>query len=225
MMGSVKMLNQIVLDADAGRFDLWGHSTVIDGGADEPIVARHEFDALHFAAGLTEEWPVGNAGLLHVYGYLLSAVHTPYGFKRDRWLDGSLADALGKPSDYFSLERAEEDDETVLQRATDAVLPHLEEPDPDRFDILSIDDGVPDSDAFFRTTVVHDDLADTAALAYGIHDGDRMRLITVFPLADSSDAALDALISEPPRMRYNAALPPLAPRSPLVRRAVMDLRD
>jgi hypothetical protein len=32
-------------------------------------------------------------------------------------------------------------------------------------------------------------------------------------------------VNEPPRMHYNAVLPPLGSRSPLVRRAVMDLRD
>ena len=52
------------------------------------------------AAGLAAAFPVGNAGLLHVYGYWFSDEPTPYGFKRDRWVDGALAGALtGDDSD------------------------------------------------------------------------------------------------------------------------------
>ncbi len=219
------ILNQIDIDAEEGRFGAWGLSTVIDSGVGEPIIPRNQFDALHFAAGLEADWPVGNAGLLHVYGYLLSTLKTPYGYKRDRWVGGTLAAALRVPADFFLPERAEEDDETVLQRVTDTVLPHLEDPNADYFDVLTFDDRMPSSDTFFRTTVVQDGPADPAALVYGIHDGVRMRVITAFPLADSSREALDALVAEPPRMHYNAVLPPLPPRSSLVRRAVRDLRE
>ena len=44
-------------------------------------------------------------------------------------------------------------------------------------------------------------------------------LVTVFPLADPTPASLDALATDPPRMRYNAALPELPPRTPLRRRS------
>lgn len=213
------ILNQIDMDAEEGRFGAWGLSSVLDSSTGgQAIIARHQFDALHFGAGIAAEWPIGNAGLLHVYGYLLSTLETPYGYKRDRWTGGTLAVALDRPADYFLPERAEEDDETVLQRVTDAVLPHLEDPRPADGDILTFDDALPGSPVFFRTTVVRLPGAEEAALAYGMHDGERMRVVTAFPLASANPADLAALVEEPPRMRYNAALPTHPPRSPLVRR-------
>jgi hypothetical protein len=212
------ILNQIDKDADEGRFGAWGLSTVLDSSTGgQPVIPRNQFDALHFAASLTAEWPVGNAGLLHVYGYLLSTVETPHGYKRDRWVGGTLAEALGRPADFFLPQRADEADETVLQRVTDELLPHLEDPDADWDDILSFDDGVPDSDIYFRTTIVQPAGGPTA-LVYGMHDGERMRAITAFPLADATPQALTTLVEASPRMRYNAVLPDLPPRSPLVRR-------
>jgi len=82
-------------DASTGRFTAWGRSTAIDELTHTPVVTRVLFDALHDRAGLEAHWPVGNAGLLHVYGYLLSTTQTPFGLKRDRWLDLHLARAYG----------------------------------------------------------------------------------------------------------------------------------
>lgn len=88
-------------DSSAGRFDAWGQSTVIDERVGTPVVTPELFRALHDRAGIEAQWPVGNAGLLHVYGYLLSTAPTPYGLKRDRWLDGHLALAYGLESTAF----------------------------------------------------------------------------------------------------------------------------
>lgn len=66
-------------DARAGRFGRWGRSTVIDENVEAAVIPEALFAALHARAGLRAEWPVGNAGLVHVYGYLLSTVPTPYG--------------------------------------------------------------------------------------------------------------------------------------------------
>ncbi|MGZ0712707.1 amino acid deaminase (plasmid) [Coraliomargarita sp. W4R53] len=91
------------IDADvaAGRFAAWGLSTVIDENIDAPVITREVFDALHNRAQLEAQWPMGNAGVLHVYGYLLSRVETPYGLKRARWVNGSLAVACGLAPDAF----------------------------------------------------------------------------------------------------------------------------
>jgi hypothetical protein len=206
------MVQQIAADELSGLFDSWGLSTVIDENINAPVIPRDTFELLHRAAGIDARWPIGNAGLIHVYGYLLSTVETPYGLKRDRWLDGVLAAALGRAPEWFRLEAADAAGETVLRRVTDAALPVLTR------DVaglrLSFDRHAPDgSGVFFRTRVV--EVGGAAALIYGVFDGTQMRLITTFPLTSASDEALDALESEPPRMRYNAATELLPPGSPL----------
>jgi hypothetical protein len=208
------MFDQIASDSRHGRFARWGLSTVIDENIDAPVIDRQTFEQLHDAAGIGAAWPIGNAGLLHVYGYLLSTVPTPHGLKRDRWLDGSLALALGLAPDAFLLESADAAGGTVLARVTDAVLPRLEAPGGDQ--VLTFDDHATDgSPVFFRTSVVAS--SGGAALLYGMHDGAAMLAITAFPLADPTPGRLEALASAPPRLRYNAATPLLAPRSPLRR--------
>jgi hypothetical protein len=222
------MLEQIGRDAAAGRFNDWALSTVIDENVRSPVIAQAEFLRLHAAAGITATWPIGNAGLLHVYGYLLSTVVTPFGLKGDRWRNGELAGQFGLKATAFLLEAAAAAGETVLQRVTDAALPHLTHPSAERRDVLVFDDEVlgpmdgtspgADDTTVFRTTVTSTPGHAGAALIYGVREAGRMRLITVFPLADATPAALDALAADPPRMRYNAALTGLPPRTPLRRR-------
>jgi hypothetical protein len=89
------MFEQIASDAAAGRFDDWALSTVLDENVQTPVISKAEFFRLHAAAGIAATWPIGNAGLLHVYGYLLSKVVTPFGLKGDRWRNGELAGQLG----------------------------------------------------------------------------------------------------------------------------------
>jgi len=232
------MLQQIRMDAAAGRFDDWALSTVIDENIQAPVISVDQFDELHAAAGLTASWPIGNAGLLHVYGYLLSTVVTPYGLKGDRWRDGALAEALGLAPEAFRLDTAAAAGDTVLQRVTAAALPHLVKPSVPTGDRHVLDDELPDErpddlpgrpaasatgDTWFRTTVVEASDRAGAALVYGVNEGGRMRLVTAFPLADPA-GTLDALATEPVRMRYNAALATAPPRSPLRRRAESHVR-
>jgi hypothetical protein len=147
------MFEQIAQDAAAGRFDAWGLSTVIDENVQAAVISSVQFKELHAAAGLTAVWPIGNAGLLHVYGYLLSTQVTPYGLKGDRWRDGELAQLFGLAPTAFLLESAAAAGTTVLQRVTDAALPHLAHPAHGRGDGLVIDDETPDGNTFLRTTV------------------------------------------------------------------------
>jgi len=212
------MFEQIASDAAAGRFDDWALSTVIDENVQSPVISKAEFFRLHAAAGIAATWPIGNAGLLHVYGYLLSRVVTPFGLKGDRWRDGELAAQFGLAPAAFLLDAADAAGETVLQRVTDAALPHLAHPAGAHGDVLVIDDEVPGDATFFRTTVVSTPGQPGAALIYGVSEGSRMRVVTAFPLANPSPASLDALAADPPRMRYNAALAALPPRTALRRR-------
>ncbi|CAN5205352.1 hypothetical protein BH11ACT4_BH11ACT4_01380 [soil metagenome] len=195
---------QIEADAAAGRFAEWASSTVIDENTAATVVPRRVFDELHGIAGLPGEWPVGNAGLLHVYGYLLSAVPTPYGLKHERWTGGGLAVALGlEPTAFVPwLDAAE----TTLQRVTGAALPLLHSP---AAPLLWIDDRTTAGE-LVRTIVI------PGALAYGVGG----RLTTVFPVDTGAAGWERAILDGPPRLRYNAVAEGAAPGSPLESRRV-----
>lgn len=177
----------IEADASAGRLGTWGRSTVVDEHVGGPVIGEALFAALHERAGLRERWPVGNAALLHVYGYLLSTVPTPFGLKRDRWLDGSLARAYGLADDAFVPWSSER---TLLERVDGAARALLAR-GATRSSAVG---GVEASVALGREP-------DTGpwALAYAV-DG---RLITTFPVVSAVEllAEWDA---EPPRLRWNA---------------------
>ncbi|WP_217133314.1 hypothetical protein [Leucobacter chinensis] len=117
------VLDFIRRDAAAGRLAAWGRSTVIDENTGVPSFDEPLFAELHAAAGIDADFPVGNAGLLHVYGYWFSHVMTPYGLKRERWQDGKLAAALGLPADAFHLH--DRGATTPLERVMNATLPLL----------------------------------------------------------------------------------------------------
>ncbi|WP_157583350.1 amino acid deaminase [Plantibacter sp. H53] len=174
-------------DAAARRFASWGASTVIDEHTGGPVIPRVLFEALHARAGLAAAWPVGNAGLLHVYGYLLSSVPTPYGLKRDRWLDGTLARAFGLPDDEFvPWARASSLLSRVAAAAQDLLARPVRTADgPSGRMVLGLGDPT-DTDA--------------VALVYGIDE----RLITTFPVA-SEAAVLEEWDADPDRPRWNAA--------------------
>ena len=87
---------------NAALFDLWGTSINFDEGAKAEIV-RPEIVA---AIGRVATRPMGgrniHAGLMHTYGYLLSNLVTPYGFKRERWTTPTIDDGFGLHSGSIS---------------------------------------------------------------------------------------------------------------------------
>ena len=173
-------------DRAAGRFAAWGRSTVIDENVGAAVLPRAVFDELHERAGLGAEWPVGNAGVLHVYGYLLSTTPTPYGLKRERWLSGELERACGLQTGALLPWAGAE---TLLSRATAAASA-----------LLARDDALTEeADGHTARVALGDPLPDgTAALAYAV-DG---RIVTMFPVSDP--AALRTALGAP-RLRWNAA--------------------
>lgn len=173
-------------DAAAGRFAAWGRSTVIDENVGEAVIPRPLFDELHERAGLEATWPVGNAGLLHVYGYLLSTTPTPYGLKRERWLSGELERACGLEAGAL-LPWAGRG--TLLSRVTAAAASLLSRPDA----IEQVVAGRPT-----RTALGAAGPDGVAALAYAV-DG---LIVTMFPVADA--AAVRSDLGQP-RLRWNAA--------------------
>lgn len=198
---------QIRADAEADRFGVWGESTVVDENTGSPVIPRALFAELHRLGGLPATWPVGNAGLLHAYGYLLSTVETPYGTKRDRWTGGGVARALGlAPATFLPWFVAPS---TSLDRLARAIAPALLDPGSSPATVLWVEE---ESDDVVATTVVvrgprpHD-----SALLYAVNGS----LLTAFPFAVTG---IDALLSEPPRLRYNAIIG--LTRRPLERRRV-----
>lgn len=187
------------IDADAGahRFDAWGLSTVIDENTGTSVVAASVFEALHDRAGIDARFPVGNAGLLHVYGYLLSTTPTPYGLKRERWLDGDLARAYGLAADAF-LPWALPTGETLLARVTAAAAALLSYA-PVRRQQLG------DTEALIAIgrSPASGDRALASALVYALVSGGTRRLITTFPVS-SPTAILDEVDAAAPRLRWNA---------------------
>ena len=90
------LVAQIGRDATRmGPLSFWGRSINFDELANQTIVDSAIIQLLSQISGkkLSRKWP--HAGLQHTYGYLLSLIQTPYGMKRDRWIDTSLETAFG----------------------------------------------------------------------------------------------------------------------------------
>ena len=223
------MLAEVRADAAAGRFSSWGGSTLIDEFTGVPSIPRELFDALHEAAGIRATFPVGNAGLLHVYGYWFSRVRTPFGYKRDRWLQGDLARALGCAGQEFLLGTTESG--TTLARVTRAALPVLLDP-PAGATVAEAEFGSPSGPRVARVVLHAAEPGGPTALVYGIGDGvsrgdgptpvgvtagegdDRegrrdpaaqrpLRLITAFPVSGDPAGVL-ADFARAPGARWNA---------------------
>lgn len=178
-------------DRASGRFTAWGLSTVIDENTGTAVTARPLFEELHRRAGLATTWPIGNAGLLHCYGYLLSLEVTPYGLKRDRWVEGALAQACGLTADAF---HPWHEGPTLLARAMTAASALLARPAASATEQI---DGR-------ETRLALSAEAGPAALAYAVAPapGVAPLLVTMFPVAVASDP-LDEFTADP-RLRWNA---------------------
>lgn len=174
-------------DSAAGRFGLWGTSTVIDENTRTAVVSPVVFAALHARAEITAQWPVGNAGLLHVYGYLLSSVPTPHGLKRERWLNGALARAYGFADDEFVPWARSQ---TLLQRVSGAATQLL------AHDAIRTWNGAGGESALSLRRASNNG---PWALAYSVNH----RLATTFSV-ESPNAVLVEWDADPARVRWNA---------------------
>lgn len=197
-----RVLEFVRADAMAGRFDAWGLSTVIDEHVGEAVIGREVFDLLHEAAGIEADFPVGNAGVLHVYGYWFSKTPTPFGLKRDRWQNGVLAAALGRRPEEFRLDGAA--DSTPLERVTRAVLPLLLEPPAGAVAAEVRLGGSSGDDCSARVVLHRSSGASVWALVYGVAlKGAEWRLITVFPFQGAAEELVEEFEANP-GFRWNA---------------------
>ena len=192
---------QIALDAAADRFAHWGRSTLIDEFTGVATIDRELADSLHRSAGLVSEFPIGHAGLLHVYGYWFSEVPTPFGLKRDRWQQGELAAALGLPRESFRLEH--KSGRTLLDRVQAAMLPLLRNPPAEALHADVYVDG-----RLTRVVMCRAVAGAPAALIYGVApraeaQADELLLITAFPLAGDPTPILTEFTRHP-KLRWNA---------------------
>lgn len=86
--------SKLIVDSHQGSWlGLWGSSINFDEGARAVILAPAIIESLERLFGV----PVGprpghivHAGIEHTYGYLFSLVGTPFGFKRERWVEPTL---------------------------------------------------------------------------------------------------------------------------------------
>lgn len=74
---------------------LWGQSLNFDEIAKRVIVDPHVLRVIHTLTGVPMLSRDVHAGLQHTYGYLFSLIETPFGCKRDRWMNGTLDRAFG----------------------------------------------------------------------------------------------------------------------------------
>ncbi len=81
---------------------LWGLSRNIDDNTGTEIVASPILEMLGTLTNFPLQPPVLHAGIQHTYGYLFSLIETPYGRKRDRWVQSYLEKSLGLKRPTFS---------------------------------------------------------------------------------------------------------------------------
>ncbi len=189
--------------SDPAEMAKWASSTVIDDNVQAPVLDERVFLWLHHGVAGAFGFPIGHAGLMHVYGYLLSSVETPYGLKRLRWLTADLANAFGlEPSFFFPTASTV----PLMERVASAVLPTLIDPTADSRTVLAIDEVV-DCRRRMRTVYIRDRITDSTALLYGSVSGDDVRIVTAFPIGPMTSQSVQDRLAEPARYRYNYAPP------------------
>ena len=78
-----------------GLVGLWGRSLNVDENANAIIVEPPILEAIGELAKRPLRGKIVHAGLEHTYGYLFSLIDTPYGKKRDRWIEPGLDEGFG----------------------------------------------------------------------------------------------------------------------------------
>lgn len=216
--------------SDSALHDAWGMSLNFDSGARAEIVTRGVLEELAARFGVALSSGAGrtiqHAGLIHTYGYLLSNLQTPFGYKRARWVGGVVDRGLGLPAGTLGPERrgettllsratalfmrvATHQDSTLSQaweqrlapRAGDAVRRLRLPPISRKTETYRLKSGE-------RVELVTDlvelprDSAGARLLVYSVRRGREIRLITGFPV----DSGFRERPGNPARPRYNAWL-------------------
>lgn len=97
-----EILRQIRRDAErSGPLPFWARCLNIDEFAGTTIVSPAVLEVLAVTAQRPMSTTRPHAGLQHTYGYLFSVIPTPFGMKRDRWLNDVFERAFRLPSATF----------------------------------------------------------------------------------------------------------------------------
>ncbi|MFT5466985.1 MAG: hypothetical protein ACI8UO_002087 [Verrucomicrobiales bacterium] len=212
------LLSQIERDAaDPGLFAAWGHSSNIDAGAKTTVVEPDLLAELSDLAGQSfdRENNVANAGLLHTYGYLLSNVETPFGFKRARWTDGVLDRGIGFPRGFLS---AKPRNGSLLSNLTKAFR-GIDSGGRTGFKLTQT---MPEPGVTLTTTLINfepkpsDQKADSAGLFYTYELAGTEYFITAFPVGGWMSGKIRKSAKRPEgqiQSRYNAVIPELRGRA------------
>jgi len=219
------ILEQVDRDRLSGVFTRWGDSSLVEQTGLE-LVPPSVPQRLASVAGLEKRSVHDlNAGLAHAYCYLFSRALTPFGLKRDRWLDGRLARILGVEPSNLSPGTPQG---TLLQNLTTALdetaraasnnetaeravyeLCRLEERDPrSGFTLITRvfrRDGIPGEAVVLQSQTSFDESTRRYITAFSADQGFAARL------------AAEASIQGPLQPRYNAALPPGSSSEPAIR--------
>lgn len=218
--------------AQDGLKSLWGESINFDELAKSTIVPAGILAALESAFGAPPTEAPGrraHAGMEHTYGYLLSTLKTPYGFKRARWVSGALERGLGLPDGTLGPSPREgtlfanatmvagrialRDDEAglgVLEASGEAAAPAVRGYDYGALEVARLEERA--AGVTLRTDIVkfpHPAGKDTHLLVYSVSEsvGGRPRLITMFPIAEPFAKRLADPAGAAPcvvKTRYNA---------------------
>lgn len=89
-------LQRVAVESDV--LSRWGLSVNEDELAEQAIVDPKILEMIGDLVGVDLSHSPYHAGLQHTYGYLLSLIETPYGFKRDRWLTTTIEDGFALPA-------------------------------------------------------------------------------------------------------------------------------
>ncbi|MEZ6091413.1 MAG: hypothetical protein R3C05_26030 [Pirellulaceae bacterium] len=76
----------------------WGLSKNFDEVAMRELVSERILELIESVTGVPMFEPACHAGLQHTYGYLLSLIETPFGYKRSRWLSGTIERGFDLPT-------------------------------------------------------------------------------------------------------------------------------
>ena len=224
------------IEADGGEAELlarWGQSSRCDASAPATPTVRPEIlDAIGLlAGGVDMSGQTVHAGLMHTYGYLLSNLKTPFGFKRERYTKAEIARGLGlRPLGLLSAYPPRGTLLSNLTGVSDAVAGEVEAAGAvagfvaDNFRRFRILEQVRwlDGNEFTESLVLQTDLLELIGcreskhshlLVYSILRGEARSLVTAFPVMHWVVGKLRKKCAKkagddraPIKLRYNACL-------------------
>ncbi len=223
-----------------GPLSFWGRSNNVDEIAGSTIVDPRILELIAAAADRRMSTATPHAGLQHTYGYLLSLIETPYGFKRERWTETSIETMFEFNPTTLSPQPTEG---TLLSNATwlggqiayrktkhlrrlDSFLAAKTSPDLLRINLtklkhVRLTEKVSTTwrrvarKWTLQTDVVESPAQQTSLLVYStIDDNNVHQLITLFPVSATTMTETiekgSASTSDNIRLRYNAWVPALS---------------